>query len=106
MIQQLFIVITKMNLEFEIPSWTSKKPQIVGESPGNSKNVPKKSTKFGRIMGFRLYTHCFPIRNASIRNSTENLGFFKKWVVKTLQLRNEKTVPNKIKKCHYSQKFG
>ena len=53
-----------------------------------------------------VYTHCFPIRNASIRNSTENLGFFKKWVVKTLQLRNEKTVPNKIKKCHYSQKIG
>ena len=24
------------------------------------------------------YTHCFPIRNASIRNSTENLRFFKK----------------------------
>ena len=50
------------------------------------------------------YTHCFPIRNASIRNSTGNLGFFKKWVVKTLQLRNEKTVPNKIKKWHYSEK--
>ena len=50
---------------------------------------------------FGIATDCFPIRNASIRNSTENLRFFKK-----IQLRNEKTVPNKIKKCHHSQKIG
>ena len=52
------------------------------------------------------YTHCFPISNPSISNSTQNLGFFKEWVVKTLQLRKKKSVPNKIKECQYSQKIA
>ena len=30
--------------------------QIMDGSTGNSKNVPKKSISFGRIMGFRQYT--------------------------------------------------
>ena len=78
-------------------------------SLGTFSSVPEgvdKSVKKFKDEILCNYTQCFPIRNASIRNSTENLGFFKKWVVKTLQLRNEKTVPNKIKKCHYSQKIG
>ena len=42
------------------------------------------------------YTHCFPISNASISNSTQNLGFFKEWVLKILQFRKKKSVPNEI----------
>ena len=51
-----------------------------------------------------IYTHFFPISNASISNSTQNLGIFKEWVLKTFQLRNMKSVPIKIKECQYSQK--
>ena len=50
------------------------------------------------------YTQFFPISNASISNSTQNLGIFKEWVLKTFQLRNKKSVPIKIKECQYSQK--
>ena len=53
---------------------------------------------------FQYYTQFFPISNASISNSTQNLGIFKEWVLKTFQLRNKKSVPIKIKECQYSQK--